>query len=264
MPEWLLKKDNYIPEKERDTFINKSILSILGILTKIKLQTETKGNKFGINAVAKVLLAILTIILVSLSRNAAFVILVDVFLILIVSLLNQREIKYILKIDTIIFIFTFIILFPSILMGNKNNSYLIILKVLATVTAVNITSCITKWKDMITALKVLFIPDIFIFVLDITLKYIVIFGEFSINMLYSLKLRSVGKCKDKSTSLSGIIGTLFLKSKEMSEEMYDAMECRGFAGEYKVYRKLKICINDIPCIIVGCLLIFAYFYLDRL
>ena len=264
MPEWLLKKDDYIPQKEKDIFINKSILSILGMLTKIRLQTEAKGNKFGINAVVKVLLTLVTIILVSISRNSAFVIFVDVFLVLIVSLLNESEIKYLLKLDAIILIFTFVILLPSIIMGNKNNSYLIMLKVLATVTAVNLTACTTKWNDIITVLKVLFVPDLFIFVLDITIKYIVIFGEFSLNMLYSLKLRSVGKCKDKSASLTGIMGTLFLKSKEMSEEMYGAMECRGFAGEYKVYRRFKISIKDIPAIAAGCLLVVTYFYLDRL
>ena len=53
----------------------------------------------------------------------------------------------------------------------------------------------------------------FIFVFDITIKYIVIFGEFSLNMLYALKLRSVGKSKNKSTSLSGIIGTTVYKIK---------------------------------------------------
>lgn len=264
MPEWLLKKDDYIPQKEKDAFIDKSILSILGILTRFTLQTEIKRNKFGINAAVKLLMTLLVIILVSLSRSFAFVILIDVFLLLIVSLLNYNDIKYIIKMGIVISIFTFIILIPSILMGNKNNSLLIILKVLATVTAVNITACTTKWNDIIAAFKTLFIPDIFIFVLDITMKYIVIFGEFSLNMLYSLKLRSIGSSKHKSTSLSGIIGTLFLKSKEMSEEMYGAMECRGFTGEYKVYKRFKISINDIIGIIISIILIFAYFYFDRL
>ena len=264
MPEWLLKKDNYVPENEKDNFINKSILTILVLLTRFRLQTENKEGKFGITAVIKVVLTLLMIILVSLSRSAAFVVLIDVLLLLIVSFLNVREIKYIIKAGFIISLFTFIILLPSILMGNKNNSYLIILKVLATVTAVNLTACTNKWNDIITVLKLLFIPDIFIFVLDITIKYIVIFGEFSLNMLYSLKLRSIGKSKDKSTSLSGIMGTLFLKSQEMTEEMHGAMECRGFTGEYKAYRKFKISIKDIPGIIAGCLLIFAYIYFDRL
>jgi cobalt/nickel transport system permease protein len=264
MPDWLLKKDNYIPQNERDAFINKSILSILSILTKFRMQTEHKSNKFGINAAFKVLSALIVIVFVSLSKNSSFIIMIDVFLLLVVSLLNADEILHIIKIGTVASVFTFIILIPSILMGNINNSFLIVLKVLATVTIINITSCTTRWNDIIAALKMLFIPDIFIFVLDITMKYIVIFGEFSLNMLYALKLRSVGKSKGKSTSLSGIIGTLFLKSKEMSEEMYEAMECRGFTGEYKRAKLNKPGLWDVLFILLVVLIILTYFWFDRL
>lgn len=264
MPDWLLKGDNYIPIKEKNAFINKSILSILNILTKFRLQTENRKSRFEINAAIKLLSALIIITFVSLSRSFSFVIMIDVLLLLIVSLLQIDQIKYIIKTGIAVSIFTFIILIPSILMGNINNSILIIFKVIATITSVNITSCTTKWNDTIAALKIFFIPDIFIFVLDITIKYIVIFGEFSLNMLYSLKLRSVGKNTDKKNSLSGIIGTMFLKSREMSEEMYEAMECRGFTGQYIVKRKFKILNNDILCVTFIVILTFAYFYFDRL
>jgi cobalt/nickel transport system permease protein len=141
---------------------------------------------------------------------------------------------------------------------------LIVFKVLETVTLVSITSCTTRWNDITSALKIFFIPDIFIMVMDMTMKYIIIFGEFSINMLYSLRLRSVGKNNKKHTSLSGIIGTMFLKSKEMAEEMYGAMECRGFIGEYKINKKFRFRFNDALCIFITVLFIFGYFYFDRL
>ena len=48
-------------------------------------------------------------------------------------------------------------------------------------------------------------------------------GEFTLEMLYALKLRSVGKNRNKYGSLGGIAGTLFVKSREMSEEMSGAM-----------------------------------------
>ena len=68
--------------------------------------------------------------------------------------------------------------------------------------------------------------------LDITLKYIVLLGDVCLDMLTALKLRSVGKNREKGKSLSGVLGVTFLKSREMSEEMYGAMTCRGFEGEY--------------------------------
>lgn len=70
-------------------------------------------------------------------------------------------------------------------------------------------------------------------------------------MLYSLKLRSVGKNTGKYTSLSGIAGTMFIKSKEMAEDMYSAMECRGFTGEYHVNSKLKFTFADFIYIMIN-------------
>ncbi|MCB2295060.1 energy-coupling factor transporter transmembrane protein EcfT [Clostridium algoriphilum] len=263
MPEWLLKKDNYVPSVEKSTFINKSILSIIKMLTKFSYNAEHKPDRFGINTITILISAILIIIFVSLSRSFQFLMVIDVFLLLIISVLKVDEIKHIIRMVSVVTIFTVIILLPSFLMGNENNSIMILIKTIITVTVVNITSSITRWNDITKTLKLLFIPDIFILVLDITIKYIVIFGEFSLNMLYALRLRSVGKNKNKNTSISGIIGTVFIKSKEMAEEMYGAMECRGFTGEYKIYTKYRFRFNDILCIIIDIGIIGSYFYFVR-
>lgn len=263
MPEWLLKKDDYVPSTEKNTFINKSILSILKMLAKFKYSSKNEFNRFKANAVTKLVSAILIIILVSLTRSMGFILIIDVYLLLIISVLKVEEIKHIIKMAGVVTIFTLIILLPSIFMGNENNSMLLIIKTLTTITIVNITSSITQWNEITKTLKLFFIPDIFILVLDITIKYIIIFGEFSLNMLYALKLRSVGKNKNKSTSVSGIIGTMFIKSKEMAEEMYGAMECRGFTGEYKLHRKCIFALNDMLCIIIDIGFIASYFYFVR-
>ena len=71
-----------------------------------------------------------------------------------------------------------------------------------------------------------------VFTLDITLKYIVILGNICVDMLNAVRLRSVGRNKDKKSALSGVMGVTFLKSREMADEMYQAMVCRGFDGEY--------------------------------
>ena len=34
--DWLLKKDNYVPKNDKDKFINKTIISLIGVLSKIK------------------------------------------------------------------------------------------------------------------------------------------------------------------------------------------------------------------------------------
>jgi cobalt/nickel transport system permease protein len=136
-------------------------------------------------------------------------------------------------------------------------------KVFATVMAVSILSRSTQWNAITGALKTFFIPDLFILVLDIAIKYIMLLGEFSLNLLYSLKLRSVGKNDNKYASLSGVAGTLFIKSKEMAEDMYAAMECRGFTGEYRTGRKLGFPFGDLIYLLINALIIFTFFYLRK-
>jgi cobalt/nickel transport system permease protein len=88
-------------------------------------------------------------------------------------------------------------------------------------------------------------------------------GEFTLNMMYALKLRSVGKNKNKYTSLSGIAGSMFIKSKEMAEDMYAAMECRGFTGEYQVYNKFKFTLADFAYIMLNAGIILTFLYFGR-
>jgi cobalt/nickel transport system permease protein len=188
----------------------------------------------------------------------------DVYFLLLLSLLNIKEIKRILILSTAVPLFTAVMLMPSMVMGNTKNSILLILKVVGTIISINTLSYTTSWHDIIKALKKFFVPDIFILVFDITLRYIYILGEFALDMFYSLKLRSVGKNSNKYSSISKLMGGLFLKSKEMGDEMYYAMECRGFTGEYISHVKFKFKFVDFLYSIVNIFIIGMYFYIARM
>ena len=82
-------------------------------------------------------------------------------------------------------------------------------------------------------LKKLHVPSVFVFTLDITLKYIVLLGDLIKDLLTSLTLRSVGKNNKKYQSVGGVMGQTFIRSVKMSQEMYEAMQCRGFTDDYK-------------------------------
>jgi cobalt/nickel transport system permease protein len=73
--------------------------------------------------------------------------------------------------------------------------------------------------------------------LDMTTKYISLLGGLVLDLLYALKLRSVGRDDRKMDSLSAIAGTVFLKSIEAAETQYQAMECRCFSGSYRSSRQ---------------------------
>lgn len=264
MPEWMLKDERYSPQPDKETFINKSILSLLSILSKIKTQDKINKSKYEMNAALKVAFTFILLILLSISKSFIFVIVINVYLLVTLSSMEAKEILKILRVSFVTASFTFFILLPAALWGNSFSSIMITSKVFATITAVNILSHSTRWSSITSALKRFFIPDIFILVLDITIKYIVMLGDFALNMFYALKLRSVGKNKSKYASLSGVGGTMFIKSKEMAEEMYSAMECRGFTGEYSVYSRFKLNFADIAYIVINFAIIFIFVYFERI
>ena len=263
IPEWLLHEQNYKPQIDKDTFINKSILGLIGIISRIKAEGNEGKDLFRMNSAFKVAFTFMLIVLLSLSASFTFVVVAGVYLLAVLSMMEAREIVKIIKISLIMTIFTFVILLPAAIWGNYYSSVMITSKVFVTVMAVNILSHSTKWGDITSGLKRFFVPSLFILVLDITIKYIVLLGEFSLQLLYALKLRSVGKNKSKYTSLSGVAGTLFIKSKEMAEEMYSAMECRGFTGEYSTHKKFVFTYLDFIYIIINIGLLFAFVYLGR-
>ena len=155
-------------------------------------------------------------------------------------------------------------LLPSLFIGSRNSSTLMTVKVFATVAVLNILTRTTRWNDITGALRFFHAPDLFILVLDITIKYIMMLGEYALSMLYSLKMKSVGKNRRKYTSLSGIAGTMFIKSREMAEDMYSAMECRGFTGEYRSHRSLRLGLSDYGFILANTGIAIAFIYIERI
>lgn len=264
MPEWLLKDENYNPQADKDTFVNKSILSLLKVISRIKMQDSDKLETYKVNAIFKVAFTFLLIVLLSISRSFIFVIIINIYLLVILSTMKADNIVKVLKVSFVMAFFTFLIMIPALFWGNSYSCIMITSKAFATITAVGILSHSTRWNTITSALKIFFVPDIFILVLDITIKYIVMLGDFTLGMLYALKLRSVGKNKNKYASLSGVAGTMFIKSKEMAEDMYIAMECRGFTGEYHSYSNFKFTIADLIYIMINVAIIFIFIYFGRI
>lgn len=261
MEDWLFQKDDYVPKNDKNKFIDKSIFSILRVLSSMKRKAKEQNSFiYKLNPVLKLTFTILLLLLLSTSRSFSFILAIDVYYVVAISLLQKDEIKEILLLFLMVPVFTVFILIPSILAGNEKNSLLILSKIVGTVLSTILLSYTTKWNDITKALKLFFIPNLFILVFDITIKYIYILGDYALEMLYALKLRSIGRDNKKYQSLSQVMGSLFLKSKDMAEEMYSAMECRGFSGEYTSYSKHKFTSKDFVYSLLNFFLIFLYFY----
>ena len=260
VPEWLSAKDNYIPKEEKNLYIEKSIFSLIKIISIIRQNKNQDKLVYSINPTLKVVSVIVMILCVSISRSFIYLLLIDIYVLINLFLMEKKSRKRILFKSLMFPLITLIALIPSMFYGNIYNSLLLFQKLILTILIMNLLSHNTKWSEISKSLKLLFIPDIFIWIMDITIKYIVLLGEHSINLLFALKLRSIGTTSNKYNSLTGIMGNLFIKSYKMSEEMFHAMECRGFVGEYTTKVNLKLKKIDYVYLAINILLVSLFIY----
>ncbi len=264
IPEWMKQPENYEPPKDKDRFIDKSILSFMGMLSKIKQQSKHDKDLLWVSPFFKLIFTVMLIVLVSMTRSFTFLYTILAYLVVLVALLPAKGIKSVLKGAIAAGLLTYLILIPSALAGNHYSITMIPVKVLESVMAVNILSFSTRWDHLIDSLRRFAFPSIVIFIFDIMIKYIVLLGEYALQMLYALKLRSVGKNKEKYGSIAGVGGTLFLKSRAMSQTMFQAMECRGFDGEYKITNRFTFTIYDAVYILLNGGILYLFLHLQQI
>lgn len=260
---WLLKSEEYEPEDTEERFIDKSIFSFFKVINSIKKEEQGDSYIYKINVIVKMFSIVLNILLITLSRNFLFLVLLNIILfILLFSIDRSKRIRIIL-ISLIAPLFTSIILIPTIIKGNIFRSCLLIYKMLINILLINIISTTSTRQALIRSLKFLLVPDMFIWIMELTLKYILLLAEYSFEVLQSLKIRSIGKSKGTKKSLFPIMGNMFLNSIKLSEEMICAMECRGFTGEYHYKKKVKLKSLDYIYILIN-LLIVLFFIISKI
>ena len=261
LPSWMCESEAYEPNIDKDGFITKSAQAILGVLAKLKWNAG-KDRRFSASPSLKLCYTFLFILLTACSKNYLFSLIMVAGTILALASYPASAMKQILSGTIGAVLFSIFILLPAVFMGNPQILLTIGTKVFLSVTLIGMLSAGTAWNKLTASLRAFHIPDIFIFTLDITLKYIAVLGEICMEILTSLRLRSIGQNKKKAKAFSGILGISFLKSREMADEMYEAMCCRGFVGEYKTGRKYAFRKQDIFYIFSMIAVVGLFVYLE--
>lgn len=249
LPEWALRDENYSADGDNDYFISRSLLKIMKILRALRYQSRRRQvEKFS---AASAIFFVAVIILLCVSSQAIFFLISVLALELVLLCLQDgMTIRRLLQNSFLAALIGALFVLPAFFMGNKNLLIILPIKIFLTATALSLLTTFFRWHQLTAALRKFHVPAVVIFILDTTLRYIVLLGEISQDLLTALKLRSVGKNRDKKKSVSGVLGVVFLKSKEMSEEMYQAMCCRCFTGEYVTTARRFFKIGDIIFLIL--------------
>ena len=245
----MCRQENYTPSADKEAFLTRSIKSVLSVLARFRFD-EGKDGRFSASPSLKLFYTILYIILTACSENYLFVLIMCVAVTVRLAFFSASAIRQILSGTAGAVMISLFLLLPAASMGNPQTLMNITARVYVSVTLVGILSAGTSWNKLTASMRTFRIPSLFIFTLDITLKYISVLGELCVDILRSVILRSVGKNSDKAKSFSGILGITFLKSSEMAEDMYAAMCCRGFVGEYQARQKYGMRLYDVVHILI--------------
>lgn len=109
----------------------------------------------------------------------------------------------------------------------------------------------TRWSKITSALALMHVPLLFISVLNMAYRYIFVISAMACDMMEARYLRTVGKLdtSDNRRFMGHSVAHMFIKSHYLSEEIYDAMRCRGFTDRPVSPDKFKVKGTDILFII---------------
>lgn len=155
-------------------------------------------------------------------------------------------------------LFTVLIVLPAAFMGSPGTILTLTMKVTQAVTVLSILRAQTRWQELTGALGSLFVPPVFIFVLDLTVRCLVFLGRCSNTLLEAVKLRSFGNADWRHSGIGGILGVAFLKAQRMERGTEEAMRLRGFEGELRTIKRKKAGIWD-AVYVLGMILMTAFF-----
>ena len=188
LPDWMLSQEKYMPSKDKEAFLSKSIKSVLAVLARLKFQ-EGKDGRFSATPSLKLFYTILFIVLTACSKNYLFTLIMCATVTVRLAFFSAKSIRQILSGTAGAVTLSVFVLFPAVFMGNPQTLMNITSKVYVSVTLIGILSAGTSWNKLTGSMRTFKIPSLFIFTLDITLKYISVLGEICVDILTSVGLR---------------------------------------------------------------------------
>ncbi len=120
--------------------------------------------------------------------------------------------------------------------GGWVSFFSIMLKFLLTATSALLLIATTSFPGICLALQKLGMPEIFVSQLVFLYRYIFVLVEEAMKIVRARDMRSFGNKGQGMKVFISLLGTLFLKTIERAERIYQAMLSRGFNGSLRTMR----------------------------
>jgi len=251
----------------RRGFVEKTIESIARVLQEEFFAGQIAGNPGLLQSIdprAKVLTTLLLIVAASMIHHPLTLIVMNL-LVLFLAKVSRVPVKIFFKrVWLVVPLFTGIIVLPSIFnivspgdplltlfksdhqvltitRQGVHGALVLILRVGASVSLALILTLTTRWNILLKALNMIFVPQIFISVLEMTYRYIYLLLQTAGEIFVARQSRTVGRAsaKEQRRFIGGAMGTLWGKAYNVSEEVHAAMVSRGYTGEPKTLVTFK-------------------------
>ena len=146
-----------------------------------------------------------------------------------------------------------------------NSAAFLLARVLTSATLAITLMLTTPWVHVLKALRVLRVPVVFVVILGMTYRYIFLLLQTARDMFESRRSRTVGRldAAEQRRLAGASIGVLMSKSFQLSNDVYMAMQSRGFRGEVYLLDEFKLRARDIAALVAFVVLAGVGLWLGR-
>lgn len=186
-----------------------------------------------IPALVALLLLFAWILFIVLAQTTTLLFIATVAAFAVLAVFSGRAIRRVLGGALVAALFSLLLVLPAFFLSTGGGRALFLpWKSFLTMAGVMMLAESLMWHDVTRALARLRVPETVIFLLDTMLRSLYMLGEEAGRLLLALKLRSIGRNRQKSRAMGGVLGSLYLQAGRLSQATYEAMRCRGFVGTY--------------------------------
>jgi len=134
---------------------------------------------------------------------------------------------------------------PITVQGVRTGSFLV-MRAETAATLMLVLAYTTPWTHILKSLRIFRVPVVFVVILGMTCRYILLMLETAHEMFESRKSRTVNRmtpAENRRLAISSA-GVLLHKTLHMSNEVYMAMQARGFRGEVYILDDFEMQARD--------------------
>ncbi|MDI6604801.1 MAG: cobalt ECF transporter T component CbiQ [Thermoanaerobacteraceae bacterium] len=272
----------------RKGFIEKTIENIDTAFKQMFFSSATADKNGLLQKISpkyKVLSAIIFVVISQLIRNVHILLFIYLYLLLLAYLSKLSPFSLIKRVLMIAGFISGIVLIPCIFnivvpgtpifFITKNfyitsegvtDAFRILMHTILSITIIFLFTSTSRWNELLSSLKSLYVPKIFVMVIEMAYRYVYLLLKITLDMFLSRKSRTIGKLdlETKKKVLNNTLSNMLLKTLYITDEAYKAMLSRGYIGKPKfLNRYKKVEKMDIIWGIINSVFIIIIFWGDK-